>query len=54
MKITVCLVAGVAIGYLLLRLLSQTIGWASAWPIFAVVAAALATVSFLLERRPKG
>jgi len=54
MKIIVCLVAGVAIGYLLLRLLSQTLGWASAWPVFAVAAAALATVSFLIERRPEG
>ena len=54
MKVIVCLVAGVAIGYLSLRLLSQTIGWASAWPVFAAAAAGLVTVSFLIERRPKG
>jgi hypothetical protein len=51
MKIIVCLIAGVSIGYLLMRLLSQLVGWAPAWPIFALAACALGFASYETERR---
>lgn len=51
MKFIVCLICGVLIGYLLLRLLADTVGFPAAWPIFGAAVVALGVVSFMWERR---